>query len=88
MKIYLVSLAVGILVGAIYSLLQVRSPAPPLVALVGLLGILIGEQAIPVGRHILAGEPWRAACSSPKTVDHILGELPGYNKSHDNSDRA
>src|SRR5246127_4177538 len=38
MKIYLVSLGAGVLVGLIYSLLNVRSPAPPLVALVGLLG--------------------------------------------------
>ena len=46
MKIYLMSLSVGVLVGVIYSLLNVRSPAPPVVALVGLLGILIGEQEI------------------------------------------
>jgi xanthosine utilization system XapX-like protein len=29
MKTYLISLAVGMLVGVIYSLLNVRSPAPP-----------------------------------------------------------
>ncbi len=58
MKMYLLSLAAGILVGAFYSLIHVRSPAPPLVALVGLLGILIGEQAIPVGKQILAGAPF------------------------------
>ncbi|MDU1690594.1 MAG: DUF1427 family protein, partial [Bradyrhizobium sp.] len=46
MKIYLFSLGAGLLVGVIYSLLQVRSPPPPLVALVGLLGILVGEQVI------------------------------------------
>ncbi len=33
MKIYLISLAVGILVGVIYGLLNVRSPAPPVIAL-------------------------------------------------------
>lgn len=47
MKIYIASLIVGILVGVIYSLVNVRSPAPPTWALVGLLGMLIGEQAIP-----------------------------------------
>ncbi len=31
MKIYLVSLGAGLLVGVIYSLLGVRSPAPPIV---------------------------------------------------------
>jgi XapX domain-containing protein len=55
MKMYLVALAVGMLVGVIYALLQVRSPAPPVVALVGLLGILIGEQVVPMVKHALAG---------------------------------
>lgn len=57
MKPYLLSLAVGILVGAIYALLNVKSPAPPTIALIGLLGILLGEQAVPVARKLLAGEP-------------------------------
>jgi XapX domain-containing protein len=38
MKVYLLSLGAGLLVGVIYYLLNVRSPALPLVALVGLLG--------------------------------------------------
>jgi XapX domain-containing protein len=44
MKTYCVSLAVGVLVGVIYALLHVRSPAPPIIALVGLLGMVLGEQ--------------------------------------------
>ena len=55
MKIYLLSLGAGLLVGVVYSLLQVRSPAPPLVALIGLLGILVGEQIVPVGKQLLNG---------------------------------
>jgi XapX domain-containing protein len=47
-SLYIVSLLVGILVGVLYSALQVKSPAPPVVALIGLLGILIGESAFPV----------------------------------------
>ena len=43
---YAISLAVGLLVGVIYGLLNVRSPAPPIIALLGLLGILLGETAI------------------------------------------
>jgi XapX domain-containing protein len=43
MRIYLLSLGAGVLVGVVCSLINVRSPAPPLVALVGLLGILFGE---------------------------------------------
>lgn len=45
MKAYVTSLAVGLGVGVLYSILGVRSPAPPAVALIGLLGMLIGEQA-------------------------------------------
>lgn len=44
MKPYLLSLGLGLLVGVIYALSGVRSPAPPVIALVGLLGILAGEQ--------------------------------------------
>jgi XapX domain-containing protein len=47
MKAYLLSLAVGVTVGVLYSVAGVKSPAPPVIALVGLLGILAGEQLIP-----------------------------------------
>ncbi len=77
MKMYLISLATGLLVGVIYSLLQVRSPAPPLVALVGLLGILVGEQVIPVSKQLLSGGSIRSACDKSQTVNHLFGELPG-----------
>jgi XapX domain-containing protein len=77
MKIYLVSLGAGVLVGVIYSLLNVRSPAPPLIALVGLLGILIGEQIIPVGKHMLAGLPVIGACREARCASHLFGMLPG-----------
>lgn len=40
----LISLAAGLLIGLIYALLNVRSPAPPAVALVGLLGMILGGQ--------------------------------------------
>jgi XapX domain-containing protein len=46
MKAMLISFAVGLLVGVVYALLRVKSPAPPLVALVGLLGMVWGEQFI------------------------------------------
>jgi XapX domain-containing protein len=44
---YLISLGVGLVVGLLYYLVRVQSPAPPLIALAGLLGIVIGEHAIP-----------------------------------------
>jgi XapX domain-containing protein len=43
---YLISLIMGLAVGMAYGLMHVRSPAPPLIALVGLLGMVLGEQAI------------------------------------------
>jgi XapX domain-containing protein len=67
-RIYLLSLGAGVLVGVVYSLINVRSPAPPLVALVGLLGILFGEQIIPVGKQMVAGSAlavaWRKSPSA------------------------
>jgi len=77
MRLYLVSLGAGLLVGVIYSFLNVRSPAPPLVALVGLLGILVGEQVIPVGKQLLAGTSLAGACHDANCVSHLFGELPG-----------
>jgi len=77
MKMYVFSLAAGLLVGVVYSLLSVRSPAPPLVALLGLLGILVGEQIIPIGKHLLAGTAMSAACDKTHAVSHIFGRLPG-----------
>ncbi len=77
MKIYLLSAGAGILVGMIYSLLNVRSPAPPLVALVGLLGILVGEQVIPVGKQLMAGSGVAAAWRQARCAPHIFGLLPG-----------
>lgn len=77
MKLYLASLGAGLLVGIIYSLLQVRSPAPPVVALLGLLGMLMGEQIIPVAGHLLKGESLRCAIGLSDCVQHMLGQLPG-----------
>ncbi|MBK3838550.1 DUF1427 family protein [Paraburkholderia aspalathi] len=54
MKAYSVSLAAGVVVGLIYSVMQVKSPAPPTIALVGLLGMLAGEHAIPLVRTWLS----------------------------------
>ncbi len=80
MKVYILSLGAGLLVGIVYSLIQVRSPAPPLVALVGLLGILIGEQLIPVGKQLLSGTAFVSACDQADSVSHILGQLPGRHR--------
>jgi XapX domain-containing protein len=44
MKVSFVSFMVGIGVGVLYGLIRVKSPAPPIVALLGLLGMVVGEQ--------------------------------------------
>jgi XapX domain-containing protein len=54
MKPYIVSLAAGLAVGLLYNIVDVKSPAPPIVALVGLLGMVAGEHAIPFVRTLLA----------------------------------
>ncbi len=75
MKPYLISLAAGVLVGAIYGLLHVRSPAPPVLALVGLLGILVGEQIPPLLGHALAKTPLAVAWMK-QVQPHVFGHLP------------
>ena len=77
MKIYLVSFGAGLLVGVVYSLFNVRSPAPPVVALIGLLGILLGEQIIPVGRQMIAGSAISTAWQQMRCGQHVFGALPG-----------
>ncbi|PKO90594.1 MAG: XapX domain-containing protein [Betaproteobacteria bacterium HGW-Betaproteobacteria-12] len=81
MKVYALSLAVGLLVGVIYSLFNVRSPAPPLIALLGLLGMLIGEQIIPVGKQWLAGTAFSTACDKTHATSHVFGQLPGRHQA-------
>lgn len=77
MKIYLISLGAGLLVGVIYSLINVRSPVPPVVALVGLLGILVCEQIIPIGKQMVAGTSFGAAWQQSLCTQHLFGMMPG-----------
>ena len=75
MKPYLVSLALGLLVGVIYALFNVRSPAPPVIALVGLLGILLGEQVPPLVKQFYARQSV-AISISQQVRPHVFGHLP------------
>jgi XapX domain-containing protein len=75
MKVYLMSLAAGLLVGIVYSLLNVRSPAPPVVALIGLLGILVGEQIPPLLKGFWQKEsPTQSWLNQVRP--HVFGHLP------------
>ena len=76
MKPYILSLGAGILVGVIYALIKVKSPAPPTIALIGLLGILVGEQLVPIAKRLIAGEPVIAYIRTD-CARHILGPQAG-----------
>jgi xanthosine utilization system XapX-like protein len=47
------------------------------VALVGLFGILIGEQIIPMTKQMLDGSHLAAAWRQSHSTPHIFGLLPG-----------
>ncbi|WP_321859177.1 DUF1427 family protein [Paraburkholderia tropica] len=52
---YVISLALGLLVGVFYGVIGIRSPAPPVIALLGLLGIVVGEQLPPIVHGVMSG---------------------------------
>lgn len=83
MKVYLISIAVGMLVGVIYALLQVRSPAPPAIALIGLLGMLLGEQVVPAVKRLAAGEPVTVSWFRAECVGKITGVEPPADTGRD-----
>lgn len=87
MKIYLFSLAAGVLVGIIYGLLNVRSPAPPVVALLGLLGILVGEQVTAAAKRLIAGRPVTTAWLKTDCAQQILGTPIGTSAFRQASDQ-
>ncbi|WP_138467646.1 DUF1427 family protein [Poseidonocella sp. HB161398] len=78
MKPYLLSLGAGLAVGILYSLMQVRSPAPPVIALLGLLGMLVGEQALPAARWLV--QRGEAEALLPNAARHIFGEMPSIHR--------
>ena len=61
---YAISLGVGLIVGVAYALIGVRSPAPPLVALAGLLGMVGGEQLVPLVKNWVMPERATVVSSS------------------------
>jgi XapX domain-containing protein len=71
MKMLLISFAVGLLVGVLYGVIRVKSPAPPIIALLGLLGMVLGEQ---LGGWILTKKMSvthaASVCLVGKTWDH------------------
>ncbi|VTP63327.1 Uncharacterized protein conserved in bacteria [Leclercia adecarboxylata] len=64
----------------IYAAIDVHSPAPPVVALMGLFGMLVGEQLIPIGRRLFSRQltmTWfRHECVSQKLAALRLHPVP------------
>lgn len=86
MKLYLLSLGAGIVVGIVYGLMNVRSPAPPVIALVGLLGILAGEQVVPIAKRLVSGEGLSLGWLKRDCGEHVFGSLPS--RPADRSDES
>src|SRR5271165_2523153 len=53
---YFVSLLMGLVVGVAYALVQVRSPAPPPIAPVGLLAMVLGEKVVDIAKRHLPSQ--------------------------------
>jgi XapX domain-containing protein len=75
MRTYLISVLLGLAVGVVYGLVKVRSPAPPAIALLGLLGMLVGEQAVTLVRsHVFKnGVQLSAAPHATATSNDVRG---------------
>ena len=71
--------------------INVRSPAPPVIALIGLLGILLGEQAVPLVKRLMSGNAVTVSWFNSHCVPHVFGELPtgaGHRQAAVSSDRT
>jgi XapX domain-containing protein len=88
MKVLFVSFVAGLGVGALYGLIRVKSPAPPIVALLGLLGMVLGEQLgiwihtkkldLPRAAAVcLVGERYDSAASLRNTLVESAPEVVG-----------
>ncbi|WLS79144.1 XapX domain-containing protein [Erwinia pyri] len=76
LKSYVIALLTGMLAGVLYSLIEVNSPAPPVIALLGLFGMLIGEQLIPLLKRVIKREPVTLAWFRHECVPKISGTPP------------
>lgn len=68
---YLASLGIGLGVGVLYAFLGTRSPAPPAIALLGLLGMLIGETAVTWAKERLTAQEAAAHCLEGKSFASV-----------------
>ena len=82
LKSYIISLTVGLLAGVIYALINVNSPAPPVIVLVGLFGMLVGEQLIPLGTRLFRRQPVTLKWFRHECVPKISGTPPPDGDNH------
>lgn len=76
LKSYTISLVVGILAGVMYGFMDINSPAPPIIALLGLFGMLVGEQLIPLAKRVICRQPVTLAWFRHECVPKISGTPP------------
>jgi XapX domain-containing protein len=81
MRPFLISLVIGVAVGIAYGLLKVRSPAPPAIALLGLLGMLAGEQIVPIAKSYFSKNETRIA-SAP--IEHTQADAENNSRDRAN----
>jgi XapX domain-containing protein len=77
MRTYLASLILGVTVGVVYGLVKVRSPAPPAIALLGLLGMLAGEQAVSLARSHIFKSDVQLGVSRDRGKSEIADDVRG-----------
>jgi XapX domain-containing protein len=70
------SLIAGLVVGIGYGLCGIRSPAPPAIALLGLLGMLAGERGVVFALHHFGDQLAPAAQMIAQPSDEQARKLP------------
>ncbi|MEL6235647.1 MAG: DUF1427 family protein [Pseudomonadota bacterium] len=73
-KPFAISLVIGLLVGGLYALLNTRSPAPPIIALLGLLGMLLGETVVSWAKNRMTAQAAAADCLHSKSFAQLPAE--------------
>ena len=86
MKVLFLSFIVGLGVGVLYGLIRVKSPAPPIVALLGLLGMVLGEQfGIWVQTKKLDVSHAASVCLVGERYDRQLYNAPSHKTGYESS---
>jgi XapX domain-containing protein len=69
-----IALATGIAVGAVFGFAKLPSPAPPLLGLISLLGMLKGQWAWPLLQHLIPAILKQRTCSA--AAESVVTEVP------------